>query len=302
MKKFLYAVLGLAIVLGLLVIATVANSLRRPEGKFFDSAGVRIHYTDQGSGEPVVLIHGLGLNGDLQWRAPGMIDALAPNYRVIAIDQRGHGQSDKPHGPGQYGNALVADVIRLLDHLEVERAHVVGYSLGGIVTRKLALSHPDRVMSAVPAASGWIRPGDPVLRELVAIGKALERNDFGPLIEKLRDTDGPPLPGWIAWLVANGMSSLNDGPAIAGAFRGVEGLVVAEAELRGNRVPTLTLIGARDPLLEGLDALDAITPMNESRVVEGYGHGLYPRSPDFEAMVKAFLDSQHGDSQRGSEP
>jgi pimeloyl-ACP methyl ester carboxylesterase len=293
MKKFLFGVIGLGMVLGFLLIASVAYSLRRPEGRSFDSAGVRIHYTDQGSGAPVVLIHGLGLNGDLQWRAPGMIGFLEPDYRVIAVDQRGHGRSDKPREVGQYGTALVEDVIRLLDHLKIERAHIVGYSLGGVVTRKLALTNPDRVISAIPAASGWIRADDPLLREMATVGEALERNDFGPLLEALRDTGGPPIPGWLAWLIARGMSSLNDGPAIAEAFRGVEGLTVTEAELRGNRVPTLTLIGSMDPLLEGLDALDAITPMNASRAIEGYGHGLYPQSPEFEAMVKSFLDAQH---------
>jgi pimeloyl-ACP methyl ester carboxylesterase len=292
MKKFLYAVVGLILLLGLVVYGSLTSMLHRPEGRSFDSEGVRIHYTDQGSGDPVLLIHGLGLNGDLQWRAPGMIDVLVPDYRVIAIDQRGHGLSDKPHEPGQYGGELIEDVVRLLDHLEIKRAHVVGYSLGGVVTRKLAVTHPDRVISALPAASGWIRSDDPVLSEVAVIGAALELDDFGPLIQELRDVDGPPLPGWIAWLVASGMSSINDGPAIAAAFRGIEGLTITEVELRNNRVPTLTLIGSLDPLLEGLDALDAVTPLNESRVVEGYGHGLYPQFSDFDVMVKSFLDSQ----------
>src|SRR6516162_6980173 len=118
------------------------------EGQFFDSNGVKIHYTVSGSGTPVLLIHGFAANMQMQWIGPGIVDALAKQYKVIAFDNRGHGASDKPHDPKQYGTEMVEDAIRLLDHLGVKKAHVIGYSMGAILTNKLITMHPDRVLTA----------------------------------------------------------------------------------------------------------------------------------------------------------
>jgi len=101
-----------------------------PKPQTFDSNGVSIQYTVEGQGEPVVLIHGLHASTDINWRAPGIIKALAENYQVIAMDVRGHGHSGKPEQEEAYGMEMVEDVIRLLDHLKIKKAHVVGYSMG----------------------------------------------------------------------------------------------------------------------------------------------------------------------------
>src|SRR2546423_10416220 len=114
-----------------------APSSLRAEDHFFDSNGVKIHYIVEGKGEPVVLIHGFTADIDKNWRTgfaigpdnqrrgPMIIEALSRNYRVIALDNRGHGKSDKPHDVKQYGNEMVEDVVRLLDHLKIGKAHVV---------------------------------------------------------------------------------------------------------------------------------------------------------------------------------
>ena len=99
-----------------------------------------------GDGPAVVLLHGFGA----QWRPTQwtyMLHALLPQFRVIGVDIRGHGRSDKPHEAEAYGTLLADDVIRVLDAAGVERAHVVGYSLGGIIALKTAARHPDRVAS-----------------------------------------------------------------------------------------------------------------------------------------------------------
>ena len=77
------------------------------------------------------------------WKLPRVFQKLSKRYRVIALDNRGHGKSDKPYDPAQYGLELVDDVVRLMDHLGIAKAHVVGYSLGGFITLKLALRHPE---------------------------------------------------------------------------------------------------------------------------------------------------------------
>ena len=110
------------------------------EDRFFDSAGVRIHYIEQGAGEPVVLIHGYTVDLNEQWIATGVFPALASSYRVIALDARGHGLSDKPHERSAYGPEMGLDIVRLLDHLGIRRAHIVGYSMGAHIVAQL--DHP----------------------------------------------------------------------------------------------------------------------------------------------------------------
>jgi pimeloyl-ACP methyl ester carboxylesterase len=115
----------------------------------FDSAGVKIHYTEQGTGEAVILIHGLYASAQKNWGFNGVIADLAQHYRIIALDCRGHGASDKPAGENEYGLKMVEDVVRLMDHLHLPSANIVGYSMGGMITLKLAVTHPDRVHSAI---------------------------------------------------------------------------------------------------------------------------------------------------------
>src|SRR5690349_10160902 len=116
---------GPALICGLFLLPGVG----RAEEQSFNSNGVRIHYYVEGKGEPVLLIHGFAVNAQLQWGLPGIIKDLAKDHRVITLDLRGHGKSDKPTEVKQYGTEMVEDVVRLLDHLKIKKAHVVGYSM-----------------------------------------------------------------------------------------------------------------------------------------------------------------------------
>ncbi|MEE9281923.1 MAG: alpha/beta fold hydrolase [Myxococcota bacterium] len=124
------------------------------------SDGVRIHYLEKGEGTPVVLIHGFTGSAEGNWFSNGVADALAKSHRVVAIDVRGHGRSDKPHDPAMYGDRLWRDVIELMDHLGIERAHVHGYSMGGGITASLLAHQPERMITASFGGSG-IRETDP---------------------------------------------------------------------------------------------------------------------------------------------
>ena len=118
---------------------------------------MKIHFLVEGTGEPVVLIHGLDSSARVNWQMPGTIDALARDQRVIAVDLPGYGESDKPADPAAYGEQWVDDVILLLDHLNIRKAHIVGYSMGGMVALKLIAEHPDRVISGTLGGAGWLR-------------------------------------------------------------------------------------------------------------------------------------------------
>jgi pimeloyl-ACP methyl ester carboxylesterase len=116
-------------------------------GQVSAAAGVRLRYIEQGAGEPVVLVHGFTNTAEI-WANNGIFQDLSRNYRVIAFDSRGHGKSDKPHDPARYGREMTLDIVRLLDHLNINQAHVVGYSLGGYLASQLLTLHPERLLSA----------------------------------------------------------------------------------------------------------------------------------------------------------
>lgn len=134
-----------------------APALRAEEPKhafMTASDGVRIHYMELGRGTPVILIHGYTANSEGKWFKSGIAQALARTHRVIAMDARGHGQSDKPHDPLKYGPRMATDVIELMDHLKIRRAHIHGYSMGGSILAQVLARHPDRLITAIFGGSG----------------------------------------------------------------------------------------------------------------------------------------------------
>jgi pimeloyl-ACP methyl ester carboxylesterase len=130
--------------------------------QIFNSDGVRIAFIDEGAGAPILLIHGFASSVRFNWIDPGWVSLLTRNgLRVIAFDNRGHGESEKLHDEAAYGAPLMAeDTRRLLDHLAIERADVMGYSMGARITAFLALAHPARVRSVVFGGLGgnMLRP------------------------------------------------------------------------------------------------------------------------------------------------
>ena len=146
-------------VLGLHIVSSRIHALDRPDIQSFDSNGVKISYFVHGKGEPVVLVHGWLSSAGINWALTGTSDLLARDFQVIAIDVRGHGLSDKPTKVDAYGMELVEDIARLLNHLNIKKAHIVGYSMGGIITAKFLVTHPDRVLSGTLAGSGWLKEG-----------------------------------------------------------------------------------------------------------------------------------------------
>jgi pimeloyl-ACP methyl ester carboxylesterase len=286
----------------LVAIASCASSA---EDQYFDSNGVKIRYIVEGKGEPVVLIHGFTADADKNWRGMGVppgganngnsvsiFDRLAKDYQVIAIDNRGHGKSGKPHDPKQYGAEMAEDVVRLLDHLKIAKAHVIGYSMGGMITARLVSAHPDRLLSAVLGGHGGVREGEPS-EFYETLAKSLdEGKGFGPLFERLTPEGSPkPPPAQIAMANAMLMQS-NDVKALAAACRGFPGLAFDAAKFEANQVPTLAIVGERDPLKKGVEALKGHMGNLKIVIVKGTDHMTTIPSPDFINNITEFLE-QH---------
>jgi pimeloyl-ACP methyl ester carboxylesterase len=161
---------ALATVLGLamLTVTAFADDKAKPngaptEGYMTASDGVKIHYYVKGKGTLVILIHGYTGSAEGNWLANGIFDALAQSHMVVALDCRNHGKSDKPqiNGPGK-----AEDVVELMDHLKIRRAHFHGYSMGGGIVGRLLAMIPDRMITAAFGGSG-IPEVDPVWKEKV---------------------------------------------------------------------------------------------------------------------------------------
>jgi pimeloyl-ACP methyl ester carboxylesterase len=270
----------------------------RAEECFFTSNGVKIHYTVQGQGEPVVLIHGFTLNYAFQWAYPGISAALAKSNCVIGLDCCGHGQSGKPHDAKRYGEEMVEDVVRLLDHLQIKKAHIVGYSLGGFIALKMLTTHPDRILTLTTGGAGWEKKSDPkFLEELAA---SLDQGKgIGLLLARLTPAGVPkPRPDQLR-LNTLLLNTFNDQKALAAVIRGMTGLMLAEAKLKVNKVPTLALVGEHDPLRQGIDNLKIAMPDLKVIVIANADHMNAFFQPEFTHGLKAFL-SQHSENPKPS--
>ncbi len=254
---------------------------------FFDSGGVKIHYTDEGQGEPVLLIHGFTADIITNWGLPGIRKSLAREYRVIALDNRGHGKSAKSHDPAKYGMEMVLDAVRLLDHLKIKKAHVVGYSMGGIITLKLAATHPERLRSAILGGAGWMRGADLAGDKLA---DALDKGgDLGSFIAEATPAGQPrPSPQQVK-LLSTLISSYNDNKALAACARGWKALVVSEVDLKAIHVPTLAVVGSKDFVKQRVDDLSGRLPGLKTVVIEGTDHFTTMFSPQFLKSIQSFL-------------
>lgn len=141
----------------------------------FTSDIADIAYIDQGEGDPILLIHGFASNKTVNWVNPGWVDLLVKDgRRVIALDNRGHGESGKFYDPSDYSAPVMAeDARRLLDYLGLTSVDVMGYSMGARITAFLTLNHPDRVRRAIFGGLGYgmitgIGDGEPIARALEA--------------------------------------------------------------------------------------------------------------------------------------
>lgn len=267
------------------------------QDKYFVSDGVRIRYIDQGTGEPIILLHGLG--GSVEsWSTVGILQDLASDHRVIAFDARGHGKSDKPHDPKLYGRQMALDVVRLLDHLGIRRAHVVGYSLGGMLTSQLLTLRPDRFITATLIAGGGRFGVSPEAeREMEQQAQEVEAECVSrSLIIALAPADMPkPTDDRIKELSKECFAdSTRDRFATAALMRSRSDQVVSPAVAARITVPTLGIVGSVDGMKRALDSLAAMRPDVKIVVVDGATHagprGILTR-PELLPALREFISA-----------
>ncbi|MDP4023847.1 alpha/beta fold hydrolase [Methylobacterium sp. NEAU 140] len=251
----------------------------------FDSDGVRIAYIDvppapSGSGDPILLIHGFASNHAVNWVNTQWVRALAQaGYRVIALDNRGHGESEKLYDPALYSSEHMAgDAVRLLDHLGIARAHVMGYSMGGRITAHVALDHPNRVRAALIGGLGM---------HLVE-GRGLPSG----IAEALEAPPGTPAANPTAAAFRTfAEQTRSDLRALAACMRGSR-QTLSRGELAQIEVPVLVSVGTLDTVAGSASGLAALMPDARALDIAGKDHSTAVGARPHREGVLAFLAAQ----------
>ena len=243
----------------------------------FRNGDVEIAYLDEGGGEPIVLVHGFASTAAVNWVQPGWVTTLTQaGRRAIALDNRGHGASSKLTEPAAYHTQRMADDVRaLLDHLRVERADVMGYSMGARIAAFLAAADPARVRSAILGGLG-IRLVDDVGLP-ASIADALE----APSLADVTDPTGRMFRNFAE-------QTKSDLKALAACIRGSRQTLSREA-VRRIQAPTLVAVGTKDPIAGSAHDLAALLPHGRALDIPERDHMLSVGDKVFKAGVIEFL-------------
>lgn len=243
----------------------------------FDHDGIKIRFIDEGEGEPVLLIHGFASNLDVNWLGTQWVSTLAgAGRRVIAFDHRGHGQSTKLYDSAHYTiGDMAGDAAALLDHLGIERADVVGYSMGARVGALMAIRMPERVRSLVIGGMGARLFGGASKSE--AIAQALEAPG--------RDDVEDPYARTFRVFAEMTKSDLR---ALAAVIRSPR-LPLTPEMLGKVEVPVLVAVGTEDVVAGAAQDLADVIPNAEVLDIPGRDHNRAVGDKVFKQGVVDFL-------------
>ena len=247
----------------------------------FKHGEVEIAFLDEGAGEPIVLVHGFASTKEVNWVNPGWVATLTgAGRRAIALDNRGHGASSKLTDPAAYHSAMMAqDVRALLDHLSIERADVMGYSMGARITTFLAVNHPARVRSVVFGGLG--------LRLVEGVGQSETIADAleARLLADVRDPTGRSFRSFAE-------QTKSDLKALAACMRGSRQTLSRE-QVAGIRVPVLVAVGTEDKVAGSAQELAALIPGARALDIPNRDHMLAVGDKMFKAGVLDFLNQRN---------
>lgn len=247
--------------------------------KYFEHDGYKIAYREEGHGDPILLIHGFASSSLVNWVSPGWFRVLTEaGYRVIAIDNRGHGLSDKPHdNDAYYPDKMASDASALLDHLDIQKAHIMGYSMGARISAFLALQAPQKVHSVifgglgigmVTGAGDW----EPIRIALLAEDPATITNPRGIMFRKFAD------------------QTKSDRLALAACVVTSKELVSAQDMSRISQ-PALVAVGTTDDIAGDAQELADLLPNGAALDITGRDHMLAVGDKIYKKGVLDFLEN-----------
>jgi pimeloyl-ACP methyl ester carboxylesterase len=227
----------------------------------FHNGAVEIAYVDEGAGEPIILVHGFASSASVNWVYPSWVSTLTQaGRRVIALDNRGHGASSKLYDTEDYYLSVMAgDVRALMDHLDIKRADIMGYSMGSRIAATLAVSDPERLRSVILAGIGMVlvREGGP--GETVA--KALEAASIDDVTDPMGRT-----------FRAFAEQTRSDRSALAACIRGTRKRLTTKEEAASIKNPVLIAVGTNDDVAGSAHELAQIMTDAEVLDIPGRDH------------------------------
>ncbi|OLP60036.1 alpha/beta hydrolase [Xaviernesmea oryzae] len=253
--------------------------LNAPSFQTFQHEGLDIAFFDKGDpdGKPILLIHGFASSALVNWVYPGWLKTLGDaGYRVIALDNRGHGRSAKPHDAALYHPpAMAGDALALLDHLGVASAAVMGYSMGARISAFLALAAPERVRALVLGGLGigmveGVGDWDPIAGALLAPSLDDVTHERGRMFRQFAE------------------QTKSDRQALAACIATSRDLLTA-GDMGRIAAPTLVAVGTRDDIGGSPQALADLMPNATALDIPNRDHMLAVGDRVFKAAALAFL-------------
>ena len=246
---------------------------------YFTHDGFDIAYSDRGAGSPVLLIHGFASNAHVNWDGPSWFSTLHDaGYRVIALDNRGHGQSSKSHDKLDYTpSKMASDAVALLAHLGIDTAHVLGYSMGARISAFMAIEHSHRVKSLVLGGLGiglvdGVGDWDPIADALLADDPETITHERGLMFRKFAD------------------QTKSDRLALAACIQ-TSRVLMTKAQTAQIRQPVLIAVGTKDDIAGDPFALARLLPNAKAFAIDGRDHMLAVGDRNFKAAVLKFWAS-----------
>lgn len=243
----------------------------------FLSDNIAIAYEVHGAGDPVLLIHGFGSSGKVNWIDTGWVATLEEaGYQPITMDNRGHGASRKLYDPQLYfAHDMALDAKRLLDHLEIPRAPVIGFSMGARIAAFLALNHPERVSAAVWGGMGQnlitgLEDSEEIVEALTAESLSDVKGATGRTFRIFAEHTGADRAALAACMVSSREP-------------------MSEAQVRAIAVPVLVAVGSEDEMAGSPEVLTALLQKGEAFTIPRRDHMRSTGDPKFKAAALEFL-------------
>lgn len=252
----------------------------------FETSGLTLAYEVAGEGPPVLCIHGFASSGKVNWIDTGWVETLVgAGYTAITLDNRGHGASDKPHDPdAYYPTQMAEDALALLDHLGIDRAALLGYSMGARISAFLAYAHPERVAAAIFGGMG-----------MNLINGLTDGNDIiaGLRAPALADLTHPTARQFRIFADHTG----SDREALAACME-TSRQPMSRADVRRIAVPVLVAVGEADEMAGPPEQLAELLPSGEAFVIPRRDHMRATGDAKFKEAALAFLERNFSPSSR----
>ena len=259
---------------------------------YIDNEGIKIYYEIEGDGPPVILIHGFASNLEGNWKQTNWVEVLKDKYRLILIDCRGHGKSDKPHDESNYGQKMTDDVVKLMDHLSIQKANFLGYSMGAYMTFRLLLRKPHLFISAILGGFALNLMQDE--NERSNYRESTIRRIEAFKADSVNEVKDPMAHAFRQYAELRG----NDLKALAAEMAGglqersesMESLSQIKEALKTIKTPVMTVVASNDFIPGDKSLIAQIVPDACHFQIQGKDHLTVVPDPKFKMVVKAFLD------------